>query len=245
MTMELSGETTRALAQKTVLRADPALLNLLKELEGFSNLLREYNIYVGVHSEKALEAWAALPELRKRGILKVFSEYHATCQEVHASGVSLRDNRALTAHSLRRAGLSTKHELNFVTDEKMVEIYNLENVQTFRSVNFFDYCNYTLLDVLAREWYVLYERLDAVNEGLFDTVKRAIESGQPVKFQLPPVVMKERDSNPRGIFQTHHQMVCPVYGIGGSPAGFLVTLDALELDVEQPNQEEKVLFLRN
>lgn len=245
MMMELSTDTALALSARPTLKSDPILLSLLREFEGFASLLREYHLFVGIQSDKALEAWSNLPELRKRGILKVFSEYHQTCREVHNSGVSLRDNRALTAHALRRGNLTTKHELNFVTDDKMIEIYNLENVQTFRSINFFDYCNYSLLDVLAREWYVLYDRLDSVNEGLYSTIKSAIDTGELAKFTLPPVVMKERDSNPRGVFQTHHQLACPVYGPGGSTAGFLVTLDALELDVEHPNEEEKVFLLKN
>jgi hypothetical protein len=126
----------------------------------------------------------------------------------------------------------------------MVEVYNINNVQISRSINFFDYCNYSLLDLLAREWMELYERLPSVTNALFSEVNEAVSSKELRFFQTPAHIMKERDANPCGVFRTHILSCCPLYSAPDVVSGYLLVLDVAEIDVDTSDQH-KISFLPN
>src|SRR3989344_3386180 len=133
---------------------------LYEELEKFAHLLSLYKISVRIDSPQASTAWSLRSDEEKIKIIENFSQNRLMFSEMHLAGVSLRDNRAMLARSMERCKLKSRHNLlDVITNENMVEVYNLENVQLYRSINFFDYCNYSLLDLLTREWFVLYDRL--------------------------------------------------------------------------------------
>lgn len=223
---------------------DPVSRSLYAELTKFSVLLAHHGIDVEIDSPKAIAAWAARTNAEKLGIVDAFSKYRRICTEMHLAGVSLRDNNALLAHSLKRNELLSREDLTcFVTNDNMVEVYSLDNVQIFRSINFFDYCNYSLLDLLTREWPDLYERLSSVTDDLMHQIQTAVGVGELRKFTTPTHVMKERDSNPRGVFQIDHQYVCPLYDSQGKVTAFMANLNVRELDVLGPD-EDRFDFLR-
>lgn len=242
---DISHATTGSLLKLSNLGADPVLNDLLSELYGFAALLKEYGFDVAIDSPASRAAWASLDTSKKQGILKNFSTYYRNCLEMHAAGVSLRDNRAFVFHSLKRTNLfAVDNTSNLFTNDHMVEVYNLSNIQIFRSINFFDYCNYSLLDLLAREWMDLYERLPSITKSLFGELSAAIEAKELRRILTPAHVMRERDANPCGVFQTDVLYCCPLYNAPGVLAGYLLVWDVKEIDLESPDRQ-KVTFLRN
>jgi hypothetical protein len=224
--------------------ADPILNDLIVELQRFAALLKEHGTEVDVDSPKARAAWAGLEESAKRNILKSFSTYHRNCREMHASGVSLRDNLAFVGHSLQLANMFAKDDLStLMTNDHMIEVYNLNDIQIFRSINFFDYCNYSLLDLLAREWMSLYERMSSVTESIFKEIHGTVAAKELRRFSTPAHVMKERDASPCGVFRTDFLYCCPLFSGPDQIAGYLLVLDVTELDLLSAD-EQKFTFLR-
>lgn len=224
--------------------ADPILDKLLHEIECFVTLLKPFDINLAIDSPKARIAWAVLPVAAKAQILHGFSQYHNNCRELVISGVSLRDNYAFLAHSMKRANLFAIEDIRrLLTQDNIVEIYNLEHIQIFRSINFFDYCNYSVLDLLAREWFDLYERLSSITECVMHEVLEPIKTGKVRKLTVPLHVLKERDSNPRGVFHFDFQYCFPLYSAPGVPGGYLLTENVTELDLLAPS-DKKLAFLR-
>lgn len=223
---------------------DLILDELLREIELFVALLKRFDIDLAVDTPEARVAWSGLPEPVKAHIFRGFSQYHRNCRELAASGVSLRDNYALLAHSLKRANLFAIEDVRqFLTTDNIVEIYNLDHIQIFRSINFFDYCNYSVLDLLAREWFDLYERLSSITEYAMREFLETLKGGTLRKLTVPQHILKERDSNPRGIFHFDFQYCCPLFSAPGVSGGYLLTENVTELDLLAPS-DEKVAFLR-
>lgn len=226
------------------LGGDPLLSRLIAEIQRFGSLLRHYGISIKVDSPKARIAWATLPLAAKENILKGFSNYHRDCLDLHNSGVSLRDNYAVLAHCLKRANLFALEDVKgFVADNHIVEVYNLDHIQLFRSINFFDYCNYSMLDLLAREWFDLYDRLSSITDYAMNEFLGTIASGKLHKLTVPLHILKERDSSPRGVFNFDFQYCCPLYSKPGVAGGYLLTESVTELALFAPG-DENVSFLR-
>ncbi|MEZ0390714.1 MAG: hypothetical protein ACAH59_00765 [Pseudobdellovibrionaceae bacterium] len=53
-----------------------------------------------------------------------------------------------------------------VKSNEVIEIYNQNQIQIFRTLNFFNYCGYSLLDLLTNEWYTLWQRPSTILEAL-------------------------------------------------------------------------------
>lgn len=237
-------EGVASLRKLGALHADPVLDQLLEQIHGFAQLLREHGTEVAIDSPRAREAWAGLGLEAKEKILRQFTAYHQNCRELYAFGVSLRDNLAFVNHSLKRARLFAKDPIdNLLRNDYMVEAYNLDNIQIFRSINFFDYCNYSILDLLAREWMELYERLSSVTESIFGEISAMLTVKEFRNFETPAHVMKERDANPCGVFRTKGVFCCPLYSGPGVMAGYILAIEVEEIDVLQKDRQ-KVTFLR-
>ena len=223
---------------------DPILNELTAKMRRFAWLLREHGASVEIDSAAARGAWALLPEGIKHQALGGFSRYQSNCEELSRAGISLRDNNALLAHTLMRANLFAKEDLpGFVTDQNIVEIYNLDHIQIFRTINFFDLCNYSLLDLLAREWFVLYERLSSVTEHAMREFLQTLESGKLRRLSVPIHLLKERDSDPRGIFQFDFRYCCPLFSAHEVSGGYLLTENVTEIDLYAAG-EDGFAFLR-
>ena len=69
------------------------------------------------------------------------------------------------------------HDWSEFGDDEMIEIYNNEGVQLYRSLNFFSICGYSLLDLCVNKWFELWERptstLDAMNKLVISVITSA------------------------------------------------------------------------
>ncbi len=132
---------------------------------------------------------------------------------------------------LARAALSTLRLL--VSDEiyrlirrsDIVEIYNQDHIQVFRSFNFFRICNYNLDDVLLNKWYVLYERSPVITQTIMEQVEGHQKGTRCISdFEVPVHPMKEKYAEPQGVFLTKFKYLATVYSGPEQRAGFLTTL---------------------
>lgn len=243
----LNNESVSLDAVSSVHISDSLQKSLQSEMKKFTELLSLYNIQIKIDSPEAIRAWNLLSESKKIESLNAFSAYRKACTEIHLSGVSLRDNYGLLNRFLRRSNLHSRNDISTIIHaDTMVEIYSAENVQLFRSINFFDYCNYSLLDLIAIEWFVLYERHALITESILKQVQQAISGEQLSRFTIPAHVMKERTSRPRGVFHIDLQYCSPLYSPTGEFGGFMVTLNVNEICViaeDSDNSQNNLTFL--
>jgi hypothetical protein len=113
----------------------------------------------------------------------------------------------------------------------VIEIYGHDMIQLYRSLTFFQYCGYSLLDISVFEWYVLWERPRMVVDKMIDYAKVYLTTKHPTaKFDVPRHVLRETMDT--GLTSPFNVRACIVdfkniaslsKGLSPEPGGFICT----------------------
>lgn len=80
-------------------------------------------------------------------------------------GITSTDEAAMLRFALSKLSLLSQEGLPYtVGPEHVVEIFDESHVQVYRSVNCFNLCNYSLLELSSYPWFELYERPPAFEQ---------------------------------------------------------------------------------
>lgn len=111
--------------------------------------------------------------------------------------------------------------------DRVIEIYNLDNVQVYRSLNFFTFCSYDLSDLLSYEWFELYERSIQVISKLFEATEKLKQRSYTLEplslMDVPKHIMREKFSEERLAFFIEFEELYPVYNSSREICGMLAT----------------------
>ncbi|MAV92429.1 MAG: hypothetical protein CL676_13505 [Bdellovibrionaceae bacterium] len=115
----------------------------------------------------------------------------------------------------------------------LIELYDMEHFQIFRTFNFYQLSNYTLEDILMNEWYNLYERPAHITDKIMQQVEEHFKSGRNYsKFDVESHIMKEIFAKPRGAFVTRFKSLATTYSDSGEPTGFACAISAKALEAD-------------
>jgi hypothetical protein len=116
--------------------------------------------------------------------------------------------------------------------DDVIEVYSTEDIQLFRTFNFFKISSYSLLDLLTNEWYHLWERpsyvLDVIVNAVGGIVNGTIQKTTSVKAARH--IVKEIYNDNSIDFKCSSVLVeptviCPLYAKGTKDVkGFIFTL---------------------
>ena len=217
--------------------SDPLESLIVARLVEFSALLRRFGVVVPPTSPKALEMLSACPESRKREIQREWEVRLSWLRPTTLISSADRHNldtqreRELTEIALKHHRLRARSEFwDTFKQGEVIEVYGLNMIQLYRSLSFFQFCGYSLLDISVHEWYVLWDRPKRAIELLIRCAEKALSTEVPVEaFDLPPHVIRE--SYQTGLTEEFHPRAYMVefkhYGslIGPDdrPAGFICT----------------------
>jgi hypothetical protein len=135
-------------------------------------------------------------------------------------------------------------------DGDVIEIYNLDGIQIFRSFSFFKYCSYTLTDILSQEWFNLWDRPRTIIEAMHNNVGRALESSKSIfKTDVPTHVLRETNMakelhgvKPKACLVTFKNIaVVSSHPLSRIPKGFICTSTA-EL-IAEGEEAKKIHFV--
>jgi len=88
----------------------------------------------------------------------------------------------------------------------------LSNRQIFRSLRLYELTHYTLADLLAFEWYELYERSSKVVEEMTTAVMSSIAKNMTLPMvNVPAHTMKEFKVQPPQIYEVVFKNIAPVH----------------------------------
>lgn len=149
------------------------------------------------YSRQSLPHFSALSEQERATVLTDMMNFYTLCLDVKETGHSLKDTRFVTGKAIQRLGLEIEEQyLNLIENQHVVEIYNEQQTQIFRSFRFFEVSSYTLEDLLCRRWYHIYDRPEEANVIFHEIVIKFYS--QPKKsalfVDLPEVPIRERDT---------------------------------------------------
>ena len=209
-------------------------LKAVELLENLASISKTYGYPVQAHTQKALSTLTSLPVDKKENLIKKLQNsinIAAGAPEIEKDGHSERKHveQALNMYGFE---LRDKDFWNTVRKDELIEMYNTDNIQIFRTFNFFTTSSYSLLDLLVYEWYSLWERPSGTFDKMFEVVG-SIFSGQVkgvVPAQVPEHVISEIfNPNDEEHFTSRSSLckfgvICPIYNkADGQIAGLLVT----------------------
>jgi len=112
--------------------------------------------------------------------------YRDLCFDHVTEGQSLRDSKRLTWRALVKLGLSPGSDfLNRIECGDVVEIYNTEQVQLFRNLEFFDICSYSIEELFCVPWWRLFNRDTAVSTAIIRLVEDLYQRKFPDGISSP------------------------------------------------------------
>lgn len=138
--------------------------------------------------------------------------------------------------SMRSLQLSSPKDcLDNVKSGDLIEGYDLNRMQVFRNLQFMEYSNYSLIEILAFEWPMLFERSQAITEKMITFCDETLWSkNQTIPFNVPTHYMRELQTEHRQLYEIRFKNISPLFSGPDKPFGILGTCDCKLLKAD-PN----------
>lgn len=188
---------------------------------------------VGLKTQAGLEGFPhfnQLTNLEKTTAIERLQFYYDLCMEQLIEGQSLRDSKKFTWRALVKLGLSPQSDLlDRIGEGDIVEIYNEEQVQLFRNLEFFDICSYTLEELFCIQWWRLFQRDEAVSSEILKLVNDLYSKKYPngVAGPLPQHTVLECLSRDKFKIDFFMKYIGPLYK--NKQVGALICLEQAAL----------------
>ena len=178
--------------------ASDLLLNML--LSEFEKIGKHLNVQVPTCSPDIYKDFLALPDKRRE---KINEDVAIACQvsrglleeNIPASGINLSQEVRLLKLALEKFGLKIKDPgfIERLDEGDIIEVYNSEGIQLYRSWSFFKICSYSLVDLLVYDWNTLYERPVSIVNSLMELAPKLFQpETMTVPYGLPDYILIER-----------------------------------------------------
>lgn len=208
---------------------------LLMDLEKLAEIIRTHGYRCRPYSPKSLVNLRTLPVEKKHLLAKqintvlniiLYTPQITPLQDEHPE-------RCYVEQALKMYNLETESDFwTKLQKDDVVEVYSSENIQLFRTFNFFKISSYSLLDLLTNEWYHLWERPSFVLDGLIQASVDMMEGRIKCATQINAAkhILKEICNDDSVDFKTCSVLVepgiaCPLYDKGTKNVkGFLFSL---------------------
>lgn len=209
---------------------------LVTDLEILAKIIRNHGYKCRAHSPKALVKLRTLPVAQKQLLAKQIKNIlYIVSYTPPQTEVPVGDHleRCYVEQALKMYELDVEEGFwKKLEKDDVIEVYSAENIQLFRTFNFFKISSYSLLDLLTNEWYHLWERPSFVMENIVQSVGELvagkIKTTTPVNFSRH--IVKEIYNDDSIDFKcssvlTDPGVFCPLYAKGTKEVkGFIFTL---------------------
>lgn len=113
--------------------------------------------------------------------------------------------------SSRRLVLARPELMNLIDEDDVIEIYNTEGIQIYRSWSCFRVCSYSLVDLLLHDWDTLYERPTSVVAHISECIANALSPDLPlVTYGVPEYLIAERFEGHDNVFHFNMKNITAV-----------------------------------
>jgi len=204
---------------------------IIQQIDLIYGLLHNASVPVRPYTEKSVQILMTKDEETK---VKILSNLTSWSSILSSAGPLLepKDERVLAKKALNHFGFMTSpRNWEDIQLDEIIEIYNPEGIQLYRSLNFFKTCGYSLLDLCVNEWFVLWERPQAVIHQMHAVVGEVM-SGRKKDYAMnigPHLIRETYDDGTTQPFSPRAAIVefkniYPAYGEGHDGIiGFVVT----------------------
>jgi hypothetical protein len=199
-------------------------------LHRFSELAEQDGVKVSPNHGDQPTCFLALPPEKQTAVLENFSRYLQVCEEAASHRESLSQNRQLLWRMFSRLGVHPTSDLmDHIDNKEVIEIYDADYVQIFRNLKFFEFCSYTLDELLCRPFWELFRRDETLTPKLLERTAKVfsgeIQGVHWWKVGLHAVDEIESPSKYRGIVE--YRLISPLFDSAGKIISFVNTFEIL------------------
>lgn len=173
-------------------------------------------------------------------------DYYQICKLGELAGLDIvNDTKSMMEFTARHLNFSVPDEfISKIASQDIVEVFNYDNIQLYRNMNFFKISDYTVDDFFGTSWDKLYERAQSVTDKLIFKVGEATRKGQCIPFDIDPHYMREYATENRKIVKVNLKFVAPLMRYG-KPVAWAASSSAEVYIPKTTNEAEKLKFFRS
>ncbi len=174
-----------------------------------------------------------MPEAHQKSVFQILDFMEELVDVANEKKIDPVRDQQLTWYALRKLGLKIPSELFSVLESgDSVEVYTEDVVQIYRNFRFFEYCSYSIEELMTYPYYNLFER----PAWLLDSIKQDIErcfqaKGSPVDVRSPAHFCTETRSRRKNLAHVVLKKMCAL-DMESTPRIFIVS-SALALAPKQ------------
>ncbi len=183
------------------------LLSLLPELEAALEQFLQKKIKAS--SPESISAFGRLPEAHQMGAVKALEGQLVFLQEIIRSEMAPYNEKSLVRLAMGKLSLfGDDNSLDQILSTDIVEIFDPEHIQVYRSFSCFGLCNYSIAELITYPWYELYDRPRWVTGKLLE-LGESVFSGKHVSLNLeelvPAYTLRETLTDEKAAFQVQEK----------------------------------------
>ncbi len=161
--------------QPSVAKPDATVLEFRDVLYRLCHMLNDAGMSARAHDGVLPKHFAALPSARQMGVLENTRRYTDVAEAMIRVGEVPAQSQQFLWRMFQRLGVRPVSNLmDHLEANDVVEIYNADFVQVFRSFSFFSICSYTLDDLLCRPFWELFRRDEELFGRMVEKTKLAL-----------------------------------------------------------------------
>jgi len=195
---------------------DLAMINILDRLQF---CLLEKGSRIGVYSAHSINKllqmeYSQLEDVKKHlsCFLKIVERFDFKLQEDEF--LSQSDEVECLKHAFNEYGLCFgDDDFDFISQGDIVELYNLENIQIYRNLEFLKVAPYDLATILSSKWTDLYERPSDITQAIANRVVEILNSKiiEASPFNVPIHPMKAMSNAEQVVVEISLKFIKPVF----------------------------------
>jgi hypothetical protein len=187
-------------------------------LTSYCDQASAFGIKLIPYQDETFKRFLSYSPERQRAIHQTFSKFYEILARAVKHEIDLNDNHALVWWALKEMGLRPSSDL-FQSLEKddVIEVYDPNFIQVFRTFNFFYLCCYSLDQVLTYEWYELYRRDEKITQDMVQICSNVITGKIDRTFfsDYPEHTVEQHLSPDKRKIRIRHRFVSPLHGPNG------------------------------
>jgi hypothetical protein len=173
--------TTPSVASIEEILETPANRRMIEAATRFSSGLNRLGYLTRTYSESALQKLLTTPLEKIEQISASFESWSEWIEPLDPNK-AYENEIALLLRALNKHGFQADDEfLKTIEKDQIIEFYNEDMIQLYRSFNFYKITGYSLLDISLYEWFVLWERPRQILDGIASELAETLETYIPVK----------------------------------------------------------------
>lgn len=124
-----------------------------------------------------------------------------------------------------------------IEDEDIIEVYDEQAIQCYRSFNFFEICSYSLEDIFSYPWWNLYERNVFVTRTIGNLFSEIVAKGlkEPLHVDVPDHVVREIWSLGQSTLKVRQRVLFPLQSQVSKMNYCMATFRVIEKISKVPN----------